>query len=97
MKALFSIGAGAIFGFLLSRARVTDYDTMLALFRLQDFFLLGVLGVAVVVAALGFELLRRAGNRSLAGRSLAYARKPLVPSVVLGSLVFGAGWALTGT
>lgn len=97
MKALLSIGAGALFGFLLSRARVTDYETMFALFRLHDFFLLGVLGVAVVVAGIGYEFLRRIGNRGLGGSSIEYARKPLVPSLVLASLVFGAGWALTGT
>jgi hypothetical protein len=36
MKALCLL-SGAVFGFPLSRARVTDYDTMIRLFLFEDF------------------------------------------------------------
>jgi hypothetical protein len=38
---------GALFGFVLSRARVTDYDAMAAMFRLADFHVVGVIGSAI--------------------------------------------------
>lgn len=38
---------GALFGFVLSRARVTDYDAMASMFRLADFHVVGVIGSAI--------------------------------------------------
>ena len=87
---------GALFGFALSRARVTDYDTMAAMFRLADLHVMGVIGSAIATAALGFWLLRRAGNRTLGGQPLEVRPKPWQPGVVWGGLVLGAGWGLSG-
>ena len=95
MKALF-LGAGALFGLLLSRARATDYDTMLALFRFQDFHIAGVMGVAIAVAALGLALLRSTGSQALIGCALEIPAKPMRKGIFASGLVFGVGWALSG-
>jgi len=67
------LGFGALFGFALSRARVTDYDTIAGMFRLTDLHLVGVIGSAIATAAVGFWLLRRSGNRTLTGWALSGA------------------------
>jgi len=95
MNAIF-LAAGALFGFLLSRARATDYDTMLALFRFQDFHIAGVMGVAIAVAALGWPLLRRTGTRAVLGCAIELPAKPMKPGIFAAGLVFGVGWALSG-
>jgi uncharacterized protein len=87
---------GVLFGFVLSRAGVTDYDTMGAMFRLSEFHLFGVIGGAVVVSALGLRALRRAGNRTLFGQPVEIRAKPWHPGALWGGLVLGAGWALSG-
>lgn len=95
MPAL-TLAFGALFGFLLSRARATDYDAILGMFRLQDLHLMGVIGSAVATAALGLFLLRRSRARALTGGEIALTPKPMQPRLFLAGLVFGAGWALTG-
>jgi uncharacterized membrane protein YedE/YeeE len=87
---------GILFGLVLSRSGVTDYDTIAAMFRLSDFHLFGVIGSAIATAALGFWVLRRAGNRTVAGAPIEVRRKPWQSGAVGGGLVFGAGWALSG-
>jgi hypothetical protein len=87
--------SGAAFGFVLSRAGVTDYDTIAAMFRLADIHLFGVIGSAIASAALGLWLVRR-GGRTLTGAPLELRRKPWSRGAVRGGLVFGAGWALSG-
>ena len=87
---------GVLFGFVLSRARVTDYDTIAAMFRLGDFHLFGVIGSAIGTAALGLWLLRRAGNHTLLGRPVEIRPKPWHRGAIWGGLIFGAGWALSG-
>jgi uncharacterized membrane protein YedE/YeeE len=87
---------GVLFGFVLSRARVTDYDVIAGMFRLAEFHLYGVIGSAIATAALGFWLLRRGGNRTIGGAALELRRKPWQRGAVWGGLVLGAGWALSG-
>ena len=88
---------GAIFGFVLSRGRVSDYDTIAGMFRLTDPHLFGVIGAAIGTAALGLWLIRRGGNRTVSGAPVEVRRKPWREGVFSGGLVLGAGWALTGS
>jgi len=83
---------GAVFGFILSRAGATRPEAIAGMFLLTDLHLMGVIGVAVLVAGAGFRLLRR----SRTGEVLAITPKPMVPGLVLGSALFGVGWALAG-
>lgn len=87
---------GGLFGFVLSRGRVTDYDTIAAMFQFDEFHLFGVIGSAIATAAVGLWALRRAGNRTVAGHAIELRRKPWSPGAVWGGLLLGAGWALSG-
>jgi uncharacterized membrane protein YedE/YeeE len=80
---------GALFGFLLSRARATDYAAIVDMFRLVDLHLMGVIAVAIATAALGLAVLRQTSGVKL-------ATKPARAGIFLGGLVFGVGWALAG-
>jgi hypothetical protein len=86
-----------IFGFVLSRVGATDYDAIHGMFMLTDLHLYGVIGTAVAVAALGFAYVRRRTLRGPGGVPLAIVAKPMKPGLIIGGLMFGAGWALTGT
>jgi hypothetical protein len=88
---------GLAFGFILVRAGATAYEAIAGMFRLEDLHLVGVIGVAIATAALGFALMRRAGVRAWSGEALALAPKPMQKGLVLGGLLFGAGWAIAGT
>ena len=87
---------GALFGFVLSRSRVTDYDAIASMFRLTDLHLFGVIGAAIAVSALGLWIVRRGGNRTVSGQPVEVRRKPWQSGAIWGGLVFGAGWALSG-
>jgi uncharacterized membrane protein YedE/YeeE len=97
MKTHRIIALGALFGFILSRVAATDYDAINGMFLLTDLHLVGVIGVAIAVAAIGFALARQRVARSRAGVPLAMVKKPMKPHLILGGLMFGAGWAISGT
>jgi len=88
---------GILFGFFLSKARATDYDTVINMFRFRDPQLWGVIAVAVAVISLGLFLLNKKGVPTFSRQPLDW--EPLVynPSRLIGALLFGAGWALAGT
>jgi uncharacterized membrane protein YedE/YeeE len=96
MRSALFLVFGVLFGFVLSRARATDYDTIVAMFRLTDLHLAFVIGLAIATAALGFWLLRRAGGLTPSGDPIEFRKKPWHAGAALGGLVFGTGWALTG-
>ncbi|MFT7579102.1 MAG: putative membrane protein YedE/YeeE [Myxococcota bacterium] len=94
-QSLGFLAAGLGFGFILSRAGATDYDAILGMFALTDLHLMGVIGVAVVVAGAGIWVMKRRAR--LAGAPTPIRAKALKPGLILGGFLFGSGWALTGT
>jgi uncharacterized membrane protein YedE/YeeE len=64
--------------------------------HLEALRLYGVLGVAIAVIALGLFLLQRSQKPTLSGKPLDWEPQTWNPDHILGSLVFGAGWALSG-
>jgi uncharacterized membrane protein YedE/YeeE len=87
---------GAAFGFALSRARATDYDTILGMFRGRDLHLAGVMAVAIATSAVGLALVRRRARRALVGVPIDVHPKPYHRGILAAGLLFGVGWALTG-
>ncbi|MBN2538026.1 YeeE/YedE family protein, partial [candidate division WOR-3 bacterium] len=81
---------GVVFGFLLHKGGVTDYDVIVGQLLLRDHTVLKIMLSAVVVGMLGIHALR----------SLKLARlrpKPGSPgSVIIGGLLFGLGFATLG-
>jgi uncharacterized membrane protein YedE/YeeE len=97
MKPVRTFLFGIAFGFILSRVGATDYDAIANMFLLEDLHLAGVIGVAVVVAAIGLGAIRRARSGVLARWADVVQEKPMKPGLVVGAALFGAGWAITGT
>ena len=92
------LGFGIAFGFWLAWARLTDYDQIVGGLTLRSFYLWLLFGTGVATTAIGLQLLRRAGVRTwLGGAPLTWpAVKPQRRHVV-GSVLFGIGWAVSGS
>jgi uncharacterized membrane protein YedE/YeeE len=86
---------GTIFGFILSRSGASDYSYIQGMFLFERFQLYGIIGTAVVLTAPGLWLIRRHG-RTLLGRPLTIEAKPMHRGTVVGGLLFGIGWSITG-
>lgn len=85
-----AIGFGILFGFLLHRGGVTDFDVIVRLFQFRDFTVLKVMMTAIAVGGVGIALLH--------GQDLAkYHIKDLnLLAVGLGAAIFGVGMVLLG-
>lgn len=81
---------GALFGWLLHRGRVTDYDTIINQFRLRDFTVLKVMGTAIVVGGIGVFLLVQLGAAKF------HIRDANLLGTVVGAAIFGVGMVLYG-
>jgi uncharacterized membrane protein YedE/YeeE len=87
---------GVAFGFLLSWGQATSPDRIRDMLLLRDPYLFLMLGSGVVVATAGVRLLRRARTRALVtGEPIAWETLRPERRHVVGSVLFGAGWAVS--
>ena len=96
MIAYFLIGM--LFGGVLVEAEVLSWFRIQEMFRFDAFHMYGIIGSAVLTAALSLRLIRHLGLRSAGGEALTLPAKTLGSGAryAIGGTVFGLGWALSG-
>nr|WP_267647193.1 DUF6691 family protein [Halolamina litorea] len=88
---------GFVFGVGLAVSRMARPEVVLDFLQFEDFGLLFVMGGAALVAGPVFHLATRSGGRApLTGRVYELRRKTLDSNVLLGGVVFGVGWGISG-
>lgn len=95
MAALAQLVFGVAFGFVLSRSGAADYDYVQGMFLFERFQLYGIIGTAVAVTAPGLWWLKRRG-RTAFGAPLRIAPKARHRGNLVGGVLFGVGWSITG-
>ena len=86
---------GTLFGFVLSRSGAADYDFIQGMFLFTNLQLYGIIGSAVAITAPSLWLLKRYG-KTITGAPLVIELKPRHRGNVVGGLLFGVGWSITG-
>ncbi|MBS3788902.1 YeeE/YedE family protein [Candidatus Bipolaricaulota bacterium] len=90
LRLITALVVGLLFGFLLQKGGATEYEVLVNQLLLRDFTVLKIIFSAIVVGSLGFQIVVRAG---IADPSI----KPFKPKpIIVGGLIFGAGFALLG-
>ena len=88
---------GFVFGVGLAVSRMARPEVVLDFLQFEDFGLLFVMGGAALVAGPVLHLATRSGGRApLTDRVYALRRKTLDSNVLLGGVVFGVGWGISG-
>src|SRR5215470_17213344 len=96
---LVSLGCGLIFGFGLLISGMMQPEKVLAfldIFGAWDPSLAVVMAAALAVSSAGFWLARRCRHPLLAPQSYWPTRNDIDRPLVLGAVLFGAGWGLVG-
>lgn len=88
--------AGIFFGIILVKSQVVSWYRIQEMFRLQAFHMYGVLCTAIGVGLISMWAIQRFKVKTLTGENVIIPQKELHKGNVLGGLVFGLGWALTG-
>ncbi len=89
---------GVFFGIVLTKSEVISWFRIQEMFRFQAFHMYGIIGSAVVVAALSIQLIKRLHVKTFGGEAIAIPPKEMGKGVRywLGGSIFGLGWALLG-
>jgi uncharacterized protein len=90
-----ALAVGIVFGVVLCWSRMADPDVIRSALLLEESYLYLFFASAVLVAAVGVELLRRGRPRGLlADTPVGWPRQLPRQRHLVGGFVFGLGWAI---
>jgi len=87
---------GLIFGLAFIKGEIVSWYRIQEMFRLQSFHMYGVIGTGVVLGALFVWLIKRFNIKTIHGETVLFHPKKFNWGQVIGGLLFGFGWAMTG-
>jgi uncharacterized membrane protein YedE/YeeE len=87
---------GILFGIVFVKAEVVSWFRIQEMFRFQSFHMFGIIGSAVMVAAISVWLIKKFNIKTIAGEPIQFSTKKFSKGQIYGGLMFGFGWALTG-
>mgnify|MGYP001551150000 CR=1 FL=1 len=96
MKNFKYLLAGLLFGLVLVKSEVIAWFRIQEMFRLQSFYMYGIIGSAIAVAMLSIIIIKKFNLKTTAGEPVVIPDKKFNRGNVYGGLIFGMGWAVTG-
>ena len=88
---------GVFFGIVLAKAEIISWYRIYEMFRFESFHMYGVIGSAVVLGAIGIQLIKRNKLTDFQGQLIQIADKNSgITRYLIGGTLFGLGWALAG-
>ncbi|MGC9365760.1 MAG: YeeE/YedE thiosulfate transporter family protein [bacterium] len=90
LQLFFGFIAGLIFGFLLQKGGVTDYNVIIGQLLLEDYTVVKIMLSAVITGMIGIHLLKSLKLVKL------HPKPGSIITSVLGGLIFGCGFAILG-
>ena len=97
MKNLLFLFLGIYFGIVLVKSEAASWFRIHEMFRFQSIHMYGIMGIAVAIGALSVFLIRRLKIKSVNSEIINLSGKPFTKGNVIGGIIFGLGWAMTGT
>ena len=90
--------AGLFFGFVLVKSEVISWFRIQEMFRFDAFHMYGIIGLAIVVAMISIQLIKKWNTKDSDGSPISIPPKDAsqVIRYLVGGTLFGFGWALTG-
>lgn len=96
MKKIKFLALGFVFGVILIKAEVISWFRIQEMFRFQAFQMYGIIGSAVVIGMLSVFLIKKYKVKTISGEEIKIEPKKFSKGNIIGGLIFGLGWAMTG-
>ncbi len=87
---------GTFFGIVLVKSEVVRWQRVHDMFLFREAHMYLIITTGIIVAAIAMQLIMRLGIKTLDGKTITYKPKPFHKGIVIGGMIFGAGWAITG-
>lgn len=96
MKNLKYLLTGIIFGIALTKGEAVSWWRIQEMFHFQSIHMYGIFMTAVPIGAVSILLFTKFNVHSLEGEKIESQQRVYHHGLIIGGLIFGFGWALTG-
>lgn len=96
MTNFVSILFGCLFGIVLTKAEVISWFRIQKMFLFEEVYMYLIIGTAIIVGAVSIFILKKIKIKSITKEELEFTGKELNKGTVIGGIIFGIGWAITG-
>ena len=96
MKDIKYILFGIVFGIILTKAEVISWFRIHDMFLFKEAYMYLIIGSAIATAAISVLLIKYFKVKTLDKKEIVINSKALNKGTVIGGVMFGIGWAMTG-
>lgn len=97
MKLLKYMIPGILFGIVMTKSEAVSWFRIQEMFRFESFHMFGIIGSAVMFAAILTLIVKKTKAKSISGNEIKFAPKEKgIIRTLIGGIIFGLGWAMTG-
>ncbi len=96
-KNISYLGLGILFGTLLYKGGAASFDGLQDMFHFRNFQIFGIFFTAVPTAALTIYFIQRRQLKTINQEPITIQKREFYWGRVLGGILFGIGWGMTGT
>jgi uncharacterized protein len=96
MRNLKYLLVGIVFGLALTKGEAVSWYRIQEMFRFESFHMYGIFITGVTTGALSLFIIKFLKLRSAEGQPIEMPTKSYHKGLIIGGLIFGFGWALTG-
>lgn len=96
MRNIVYLFIGIAFGLALTKGEAVSWYRIQEMFHFQSFHMYGIFMTAVPVGALSLLVIRTLKLRTIDNEEIEVTPRHYHHGLIIGGLIFGFGWALTG-
>ena len=96
MKNALALIVGIYFGIVLIKSQDASWFRIQHMFYFEETHMYLVLCSAVAIGIISVQIIRRFSLKTVAGEPVPQPEKALQKGTIIGGIIFGMGWAITG-
>jgi hypothetical protein len=96
MKNLMPLLIGVYFGIVLIKSEVVSWFRIQKMFRFEEAHMYLILCSAIAVGMISVFLIKKLQAKTISGENIQIKEKKFQKGVIIGGILFGLGWAITG-
>ncbi|WP_335964866.1 DUF6691 family protein [Galbibacter sp. PAP.153] len=97
MKYITYLSVGVFFGIVMYKSEAASWFRIYEMFQFGSFHMYGIIGSALLLGIIGVQVIKRHHIKTFGKREIRLSPKQKsIPRYLIGGIIFGLGWALTG-
>lgn len=97
MRHITYLVVGVFFGIIMYKSEAASWFRIYEMFEFGAFHMYGIIGSALVLGVIGIQIIKRNNIKAFGNQEMQLQPKAKgVSRYLIGGIIFGLGWALTG-